>query len=74
MNNYPVSLIYSASVFRVEVTCINYLPEQKKLVIENLGNEDQVGVQAGHQSSFRDYLKGRKRIACTFDGKQFIED
>lgn len=56
------------------IACIDYLPGQKRLVIENLGSEDRVGVQSHDESSLRDYLKGREKISYTFDGKQFIED
>lgn len=56
------------------IACIDYLPERKQIVIENLGSEDAVGVQADHQSTFRDYLRGRNKVAYSFDGKQFVED
>lgn len=56
------------------IACIDYLPEQKRLVIENLGSEDRVGVQSHDESSFLDYLKGREKLSYTFDGKQFVED
>ena len=64
--------VYSSESYGL--AAIDYLPGQKKLVIENLGSEDKVGVQAHDESSLRDYLKGRKKITYTFDGKQFIED
>lgn len=75
-HKYPY-LKYYDDIYTPEsycIACIDYLPEQKKLVIENLGSEDQVGVQTLNESSFRDYLKGRKKITYTFDGKQFLED
>ncbi|GEM_PF-3285495 len=75
-HKYPY-LKYYDDIYTPEsycIACIDYLPEQKKLVIENLGSEDEVGVQARDESSFRDYLKGRSRMSYTFDGKQFVED
>jgi len=55
------------------IACIDYLPERKQIVIENLGSEDQVGVKT-NQQQIKNYLRGRKKVSYTFNGKQFIED
>lgn len=76
-NQYPV-LSYNDDIYTPEspaaIAEIVYNAEKRRLIIKDLGSDDEVGPKRKNDSGIQNVIKGRNSLSYTFNGKKFIEN